>query len=134
MVNMKSLTALRVTAVLHAAVACLQPVFAGSYLSGDQSAIEVHRTNGLGLSGLTLLQLLAATVYWRKGGRGWPALLTIALITAESIQAVAGFNRQFAVHVPLGVTIVAASVVFTVWTFRPAARRRRTPEAVEVAA
>lgn len=134
MAGMKWLTALRVTAVLHAAAACLQPVFAGSYLSGDSSAIEVHRTNGLGLSGLALLQLLAATVYWRKGGRGWPSLLTVILIAAESIQAGAGFNRQFAVHVPLGVTIVATSVVLAVWTFRPAARRRRTPEAAEVAA
>ena len=132
MVVMKSLTALRVTAVLHAAVTCLQPVLAGSYLTGNSAAIQAHRTIGLGLAGPALLQLLAATIYWRAGGRGWPALLTVAVLLAEGVQAGAGFHRQFALHVPLGVAIVGTTVAFAGWTVRPAAHRRRTPRTAVV--
>jgi len=125
---MKSLTALRVTAVLHAAAACAQPVLIGSYQSGNGAAILLHQTIGLSLGFLALVQLLVATIYWRVAHRGWPALLTVAVLSAEGVQAALGFTRQVAVHVPLGIAIVGTTVVFAGWTFRPAARTRRTPE------
>jgi hypothetical protein len=129
---MKSLVLLRSVAVTHAAVACLQPVLAGAYLSGHGSAVRIHELIAQGLGLIALTQLSVATIYWRSGGRGWPALLALAVLTAEGLQMGMGYNRQLALHVPLGVAIVMTTVVFAGWTFRPAALGRRTakPEAV----
>lgn len=129
---MKSLAVLRVVAVAHAAAACLQPVFAGSYLSGHSSAMRMHSPIGHGLALIALAQLLVATIYWRSGGRRWPVLLTLAVVLAEGLQIAMGFARQLAVHIPLGVGIVMTTLVFAAWTFRPAAALRRTSKSAAV--
>jgi hypothetical protein len=131
---MKSLVVLRVVAVTHAAAACLQPVLAGSYLSGQGAAMRMHEPVGLGLAFVALTQLLTAMIYWRSGGPGWPALLSLAVVAAESVQISMGFARELAVHIPLGVGIVMTALVFAGWTFRPAARVRRTAKTEAVAA
>ena len=131
---MKSLVVLRVVAVAHAAAACLQPVLAGSYLSGHGAAMRVHAPVGLSLFFVALTQLLTATIYWRSGGPGWPALLSMALVAAEGVQITMGFARELAVHIPLGVGIVMTALVFAGWTFRPAARIRRTAKSEAVLA
>jgi hypothetical protein len=131
---MKSLVVLRVVAVTHAATACLQPVLAGSYLSGNGAAIRLHAPVGLSLFFVALAQLLAATIYWRSGGPGWPALLSMAVAAAEGVQITMGFARELAVHIPLGVGIVMTALVFAGWTFRPAARVRRAAKSEAVTA
>jgi len=131
---MKPLVILRVVAVTHAAVACLQPVLAGSYLSGQGAAMRMHEPVGLGLAVIALAQLLMATIYWRLGGPGWPALLSLAVVAAEGVQISMGFARELAVHIPLGVGIVMTTLVFAGWTFRPAAGVRRTAKSQAVAA
>jgi hypothetical protein len=72
---MKSLVVLRVVAVTRAAAASLQPVLAGFYLSGHGAAMRMHEPVGLSLVFVALAQLLTATIDWRSGGPGWPALL-----------------------------------------------------------
>jgi hypothetical protein len=131
---MKSLVVLRVVAVTHAAAACLQPVLAGSYLSGHGAAMRMHEPVGLSLVFVALAQLLTTTIYWRSGGPGWPALLSLAVVAAESVQIMMGFARELAVHIPLGVGIVMTALVFAGWTFRPAARVRRTAKSEAVPA
>lgn len=123
---MKSLVVLRAVAVLHAVAICLQPVLAGAYLNGSGAAMRMHGPIGLGLAFLSLGQLLVATVYWRSGGRGSAVLVTLLLLAAESLQIAMGYNRQLALHIPVGITIVAIICAFTAWTFRPAAAVRRT--------
>ncbi|MFI5711851.1 hypothetical protein [Kribbella sp. NPDC051620] len=119
---MKSLVVLRVVAVLHAVAACLQPVLAGVYLNGSGSAMRLHEPIGLGLAFLSLGQVLLATIYWRSGGKGSAALVSLLLLAAEAIQISTGYTRDLAVHIPLGITIVALVIAFAIWTFRPAAR------------
>lgn len=119
---------LRVVAVTHAVAVCLQPVLAGSYLNGSGTAMRIHEPLGLGSAFLCLGQLLAATIYWRYGGRGWPALLTLAIFLAEGFQIAMGYSRQLALHIPLGIAIVGATAALAVWTCRPGARVRRTSE------
>jgi hypothetical protein len=131
---MKPLVVLRIVAVTHAAAACLQPVLAGSYLSGHGTAMRMHQPIGLSLFFVALAQLLTATIYWRSGGPGWPALLSLAVVVAEIVQISMGFARHLAVHIPLGVGIVMTTLVFAGWTFRPAARVRRTPKSEAVPA
>jgi len=40
-----------------------------------------------------------------------------------------GYARQLGLHVPLGVVIVTASVLFTAWVWTPSARRARSDRA-----
>lgn len=118
---MKSLVVLRAVAAVHAVAVCLQPVLAGAYLNGSSAAMRVHEPLGLGVAFVSIGQLLAATIYWRSGGRGSAALVTLLLLAAESFQIAMGYNRQLALHLPLGIAIVAIACAFAVWTFRPAA-------------
>jgi hypothetical protein len=120
------LTVLKVVAPAHAVAVCLQPVLAGAYLNGSGSALRIHEPIGLGVVFLCLGQLLIATIYWRAGGRGWPALLTAAMLAAEAVQVSMGYTRNLALHIPLGIALLGTTVAFAVWTWRPAARVRRT--------
>ena len=123
---MKSLLVLRVVAVGHAVAVCLQPVLAGVYLNGSGGAMRLHEPIGLGVALLCLGQLLIATIYWRSGGRGLAVIATLALLLAEGLQIGMGYSRQLALHIPLGIAIVAIACTFAVWTCRPGATVRRT--------
>ncbi len=116
---------LRAVASLHAAAAVAQPVLAGRYLGGDFGALDLHRLTGTLLPGLTMLQFVAALAYFVGRGRGWPMLFCVVLFLAEGIQIGMGYTHELVVHLPLGVAIVLAQVLFTIWLFRPGARRPR---------
>lgn len=118
---MKVLYALRATAGLHAVAICLQPVFAGVYLNGSPAGLRMHEPTGLALVFLGLAQLLVATFWWRAGGR-WAAPAASLLITAgEVVQVAMGYTRQLAIHIPLGVALVASTVAFAFWVNRRSA-------------
>jgi hypothetical protein len=119
---MKFLVALRIVAVVHAVAVCLQPVLAGVYLNGSGAALRLHEPIGLGLAFLSLGQVVMATIYWRAGGRARAVLVSALLLIAEVLEISAGYTRQLALHIPLGITIVGLGCAFAVWTFRPAAR------------
>ena len=117
---------LRAALTVQAAAAVAQPVLAGRYLSGDFDALAIHG----GVAGVVLLTTIAAfaaaVLYWLAGrGAGWPALALVALFVAVVTQIAVGALRILAIHIPLGVTVVAIAVVLAVWSFRPAARRTR---------
>lgn len=126
---MTSLAALRLVAAVHAVAVCLQPVLAGAYLNGSGAAMRLHEPIGFSLGFVSLVQLVIAIVYWRSGGRGSAVLVTLLVLSAEGVQNAIGHTRQFVLHLPLGVAIVAIACAFAVWTFRPAARVRRTAQA-----
>lgn len=123
---MKSLVVLRVVAVTHAVAVCLQPVLAGVYLNGSGAAMRMHEPIGLGVSFLAIGQVLAGAIYWRSGGRLAALGVSLLLLIAESVQIAMGYSRQLALHIPLGITIVAIACAFAVWTCRAGARVRRT--------
>lgn len=117
---------LRVTATGQAGLAVLQPVLAGWYLSGDYDALGAHDTNAGFVAGAVLATLAAALLYWLPGrGRGWPVLVPVVLFVALVFQFGAGYGRELALHIPLGVGIVTVSVLFALWAWSPAARRAR---------
>jgi hypothetical protein len=112
------LIALRVTAGVHAVAICTQPVLAGLYLNGSPSGLRMHEPIGLGIVILGLIQLLVATIWWRSGGR-WTVPAVSLLITAgEVVQTSMGYSRQLAIHIPLGIALVAGTLAFAVWTIR----------------
>ena len=131
---MKSYLLFRAVTVAHAALVCLQPVLAGIYLNGSGAANRIHEPVGMTAALVCLGQLLAATVYWRAGGRVWPVPVTLLIFLAEGFQIAMGFSRQLAIHVPLGIAIVAATVALAIWTCGPAARVRRTAKPAEQSA
>jgi hypothetical protein len=122
----RTLTALRVLAVLHSLSIIAQPTFAGMYLDGDVDALTLHEINGMVLAALGLAQLAAAIVYVSAGrGRAWPLWASLGLVLAEQVQSGLGYSSLVAIHIPLGVSIIAMQILLTVWLFRASARRTR---------
>jgi hypothetical protein len=123
----RTLTVLRVLAVLHSACIVVQPMLAGMYLDGDVDALDLHELNASIVSGLGVLQLFAAIAYvWKGRGRAWPLWSSLGLVLAEQVQTGLGYENVVAVHVPLGVSVVAMQILLTVWLFRASARRSRS--------
>ncbi len=124
-----TLALLRIFLLVHAAVVVAQPILAGYFLSGEADAMAWHSPLGSSLFLLTMLQLVAALLYfWPGGGRPWAALITVGLVVAELTQVVFGHQQNFAVHVPLGTAIVITAVWMAVWSFRSNARQGRRKE------
>ncbi len=122
----KTLNVLRTVAVLHALTVIVQPMLAGSYLSGEVDAIDIHELNAHVASGLSVIQLIAAIVYvWAGRGRPWALYASLGIVLAEQVQVGFGYSGLVAVHLPLGVSIVVTQVLLTVWLCRAAARTPR---------
>lgn len=123
----RTLVVLRVLAALHAVCIIVQPMLAGMYLDGDVDALDLHEINASVVSLLGLLQLIAAIAYvWKGRGRAWPLWASLGLVLAEQVQAALGYADLVAIHIPLGVSVVAMQILLTVWLFRSTARERRS--------
>ncbi|WP_431923217.1 hypothetical protein [Amycolatopsis tucumanensis] len=123
----RTLAVMRVVTALHAVCVVAQPVFAGEFLAGEIDALGVHELNSMVVSGLGVIQVVVAVVYvWGGHGRFWPLAAAVGIALTEQFQTGFGYAGDVAVHVPLGVTLVAAQVVLTVWLFRDSAARRRS--------
>jgi hypothetical protein len=128
-----SLQVLRVVAVLHSLAFLGQPVFAGGYLMGDVDALGLHTANAFVITGLDVVQLICAIVFfWGGRGRAWPIWTSLAVALAVEVQVGMGFERLHVVHLPLGVSLTVAQILITVWLFRSSAasarpRRERRP-------
>ncbi|TQJ17819.1 hypothetical protein [Kribbella jejuensis] len=118
---MKGLYVLRVAAGLHALAICVQPVFAGIYLDGSPAGMRMHEPTGLALVALGAVQLLVATFWWRTGGRWIAPVASLLIVAGEVVQVAMGYSRQLAVHIPLGVALVASAVGFAFWVNRRSA-------------
>ncbi|MEU9888795.1 hypothetical protein [Sphaerisporangium sp. NPDC051011] len=107
-----------------------QPVFAGVYLSGDYDGLRWHAAGADIVTSIGYLQVIAAIMLWVRLRRLWPFLATLALVAAETVQYFAGMDGALWLHIPLGVTTVAALAVLfiAVWR-RPLLRRTQPPPA-----
>jgi hypothetical protein len=121
-----SLWALRTLLTLFLLAVLAQPLLAGRFLTGDIDAIGVHGLIG-SLLALGALIVIGATVAYVLGGRGrlWVLPVSVLLFLAVGFQIGAGYARQLELHVPLGVTIVVTSVLFTAWAWTPWAAQPR---------
>ncbi|OIJ89991.1 hypothetical protein BIV24_18670 [Streptomyces colonosanans] len=128
----------RIAVTCEAALALGQAVLAGSFLSGHYEALKMHELNAAITVVVALALIVAAVLLWRPGrGPGWPALASAALLVSEGLQVGMGYNRTLAVHIPLGVGIVAATLLMLVWAWRPAPgadHASRTEDAAEESA
>ena len=121
-----SLWTLRTLLTLFLLAVLAQPVLAGMFLTGDVDAIGVHGTNATVL-GLVAIVVIGVSVAYVLAGRGtlWVLPVSVGLFFAVVLQIVVGYSRQLELHVPLGVTIVVTSVLFTAWSWTPWAARSR---------
>lgn len=123
-----TLRLLRAVALVHVALVVGQPLLAGMYLGGDFDALRTHATNANVVVLAALVQAGVALAYvWPGRGRLWPLPLSVGLFLAEGFQIGLGYERDLALHLPLGVTIVVAQVLFTIWVLRRSARTVRNP-------
>jgi hypothetical protein len=106
---------LRAVAVLHAVVVCAQPVLAGVYLNGEGVAGRIHEPLGLAAAALCLVQLVLTWLTSRVSG---PLILTAAVLAGEALMIHSGYGRELALHIPLGIAVVAGSVALAVRTLR----------------
>ncbi len=115
----------RVVLLLFAATVASQPITMGLYLSGRFPMIGLHRTLGSTVAAVALLSAALAVVYAIAGGRVWVAPVSVVLFLATGFQIGAGYQRNLAAHLPLGVAVVGTAVALAGWSWtRPAARCR----------
>lgn len=118
----------RTLITLAALLAFLQPILAGSYLSGHFGALNAHYVNAFLATGATLLATVAALLTWRPGGgAGWPAVTCAAMFALECAQIVLGYNLVLSVHIVTGSLIVTAYAVILVRVWRPARKSATVP-------
>lgn len=111
----------RVAVTVETAAALAQAVFAGGFLSGHYDLLELHKTNATVTGVAAVVMILVAVLVWRPaGGPWWPALVSAGLFGVEALQIVLGYGRTLAVHIPLGVAIITALVLLSVWAWHPA--------------
>jgi hypothetical protein len=123
------LALLRALAVTQAVVAIGQPLSIGQYLAGLYTWLGLHSAGAVALTLATFLLAVASIGYATTGGRVWVPIVCWLLLSAVQVQAGMGYARVLAVHVPLGVFVVTASVLLAIWSLRRGtgrARPRRT--------
>jgi hypothetical protein len=100
---------IRQLVVTNLVMVALQPVSAGLLMSGFGRALSVHAVVGLALLLGLLVQVGAAVLLWRRGrAPAWVAWVSGALFVAVLPQNALGHNRQYWLHVPVGVALLAA--------------------------
>ncbi|WP_194916134.1 hypothetical protein [Catenulispora rubra] len=114
------LPALRVVAVLHALSFLLQPIMAGLFLSGQDSAIDMHATNATIVVALCLVMTVLAVPAWRRGLVPRAAFTTsAALFLVEILQTGAGYGHVMWIHIPLGVIMMGGVAQLMPMIMRP---------------
>lgn len=125
----RALTVLRAVVALHALAIAGQPVFAGLYLTGDYDMLAWHAAGADAAFYLGIVQLVVAVVLAALGGRRWPAAVALLVAAAETVQYFAGLAGELGLHVPLGVALVAGTVLLVAAVCGPAAAGRHARDA-----
>ena len=102
----------RVVLALQSAVVLAQAVTAGVMLTAHAGG-PLHSAGGYALFGLALVHLLLAVLAWRPGG-GPPVTVLVAtgFVGVVVAQVYIGIAHLMVLHVPLGVLLFAASVLY----------------------
>lgn len=89
---------------INLGLVALQPLSAGLFMSGYGRALTVHAVVALALLVGALVQAVAAIVLWRRRRvPAWVAGVSLGLFVTVFLQNGFGYNRQYWLHVPIGV-------------------------------
>jgi hypothetical protein len=123
----------RATTATLAVLALTQAVFAGSFLGGQYNALMLH---SLGAKASTLLSVVQLIVLWFVSRTGGPrslvavgALVTILLVA----EFASGELRLTALHIPLGVLLIAGILQLTASVWRLPLAARQTEQQLDAA-
>lgn len=95
-----------------------QAMFAGRLMAGSYDGLDAHSLNGPIMAAGMLLMTLCFAAAWRSGqAAGRSALQCAAMTVGTGVEIGLGHREILAVHVPLGVALVAglAAVTVRVW-------------------
>jgi hypothetical protein len=113
----------RATATAYALAAAAQPLLAGLLLSGSFSALKAHEVTGQAVGGLGILTLICAILLWQVGGGSVAAVrISGGLLVGVVLQIILGYDRLLALHVPLGVAMVAGIGRLALFAWREAGK------------
>ena len=118
--------ALIVNAALLSVAILIQAAFAGSFLGGASDALTWHERNAAVIGFGALGQLVLATLAAFAGHARWPVIASTVIFIAIGNQITLGYDRDLAVHVPLGVAVFGAQ---TATALSLVARRGGMPRA-----
>jgi hypothetical protein len=124
---------LRVVSGLLVLSVLFQATTMGLYLDGHDSMLGMHRGGASLVGGLSILQVVAALLYFgRHRGRQARIVLTtsVGTLVAIILQMALGYTHSVAIHVPLGVALMAGLVRLSMMVLG----LRDTPAAVQPAA
>lgn len=127
-----TLRVFRTVVTLEAVLGFGQAVLAGSFLSGNYGALDMHAVNASATGITAVAMTLAAILLWRPGGGpAWPAIASGLLFGAEALQIALGYGRVLAVHVPLGAAIIASIALMLRWAWRQKPLEEPAPQVAE---
>ncbi len=93
--------------VINLGLVALQPISAGFLLSGYDHASTIHAAVAVALQLGAFTQGVTAVVLWiRRRVSGWVAGLSVGLFVMVLLEVWAGRNREYWLHVPIGVGIL----------------------------
>ncbi len=122
-------------AVIMAVLACVQPIFAGMSLDGNELGLYLHGYTAWAIWLVVLILLVLSILWWRPGkGPGWAPILTGVIFIAAAFQPFAAVWGLFALHLPLGVAIVVGSLTLAGLLLRRSSKTTRTGPRVREAA
>ncbi|MFE5214689.1 MULTISPECIES: hypothetical protein [unclassified Streptomyces] len=109
--DQRGLTFLQVAIALQTLCIFFQAVTAGVLLSSSHGEV-LHGVGARVMYGASMLYVLAAILAWKPGGgSARPVLHASGFLVLASVQVVLGIAHVPSLHVPLGVTIFALSVL-----------------------
>jgi hypothetical protein len=99
-------------------------------MSGAQELVAVHAQLGTPLVAVPQLALVVTSVVHALGGHGprWPIPYTLVCLILVGVQINMGYQLEFAVHIPLGVALLGASVWLAAWAGNRLARLGPPPQ------
>ncbi|AYF74409.1 hypothetical protein D7D52_11675 [Nocardia yunnanensis] len=112
---------LRAVTTLVTLDAFAQAMFAGRFMAGSYDALDAHQANaGVLFVGILVMAGCFAAAWLLASAPGWPAAVGAALTVVAGLQIMFGYRMVLAVHIPLGVMLVAGLLTLTVRVWNPA--------------
>jgi hypothetical protein len=119
--------ALTVNAGLLWVAILVQAGFAGSFLNGTTAALTWHEANAAVIGFGSLGQLVLASLAALAGHARWPVVASGLIFFAVGNQISLGYDRDLAVHVPLGVAVFGAQTATVLSLLARRSRFRGVP-------
>jgi hypothetical protein len=97
----------------------LQAVLAALFVTGDVDLLLWHEMNAFVNNTLLGVVLLAGILLWRPvRGPWWPGAAALLLLIVVQVEVQLGYERELALHIPVGVLMFGVASVLAAWTWQ----------------